>query len=116
MVILDTPEYYRIIVNAFVQSSKHEKVPFNPNIINRIINNYEYLKLNNIKNPINFYNLIYLEMEYQEKSGFILSDFTKELIKNYRNENKTTFMMYCAEMAYLQIARQIPYNIKDIEN
>jgi hypothetical protein len=56
MVEIDTPEYYRIITNAYAQSSKHEKVPFDPTSILRIINNFEYfLSIDvKIKIPFNF--------------------------------------------------------------
>ena len=106
MVKVDTPEYYRIVINAHVNTSNHEKVPFNPTVMNRIINNFEYLLSIDVIPPFSFYNLLYLELEFQEKYGFILPDLSKELIEYYRKENKPTFLRYCSELTYLQFARQ----------
>jgi hypothetical protein len=107
MVEIDTPEYYRIVIKAYVNTSNHEKVPFDPTVMNLIVDNFEYLLSINIIPPFCFHNLLYLEMEYQEKNGFILSDLNKELIAYFRKNNKSTFLKYCGELAYLQLARQI---------
>jgi hypothetical protein len=106
MVEIDTPEYYRIVVNAYVQTSKHEKVPYDPTIIFKIIDNFEYLLSINVNLPFNFYNLLYLTIEDQEKDGYIITPFLQELIKYHREKNISTFLTYCCEFAYLQIARQ----------
>ena len=109
MVEIDTPEYYRIITNAYAQSSKHDKVPFDPTSILRIIDNFEYfLRIDvRIKIPFNFYNLLYLEMEKQSENGFLITPFLKQIINNHRNNNSYTFFIHCVELIYLQFARQI---------
>jgi hypothetical protein len=107
MVEIDTPEYYRIITNAYAQSSKHERVPFDPTSMLKIINNFEYLISIKVKIPFNFYNLLYLEMEKQSENGFLITPFLKKSIKYHRKINPPTFLIYCGELAYLQIARQM---------
>ena len=107
MVKIDTPEFYKIIVNAYVNTSKYEKVPFNPNVINKIIDNFEYLHSKNIIPPVNFYNLLYYEMEEQEKIGFLITPFLRGYIDSHRQINKPHFITYIGELAYLQLARHI---------
>jgi len=106
MVEINTPEYYKIIINAFVNTSNHEKVTFDPTVMNKIIYNFEYLLSIGVNPPFNFYNLLYLEMEHQEKNGFVLHGVSKELIQYYRKKNNTIFSIFCGELSYLQLARQ----------
>jgi hypothetical protein len=46
-------------------------------------------------------------MENQSKNGFLITPFLKKSINYYRKNNSPTFLTYCGELAYLQIARQI---------
>lgn len=107
MVQTDTIEYYTIVINAYVETSKHEKTPFDPTIILKIIKNFEYILSHNITPPYNFYNLLYILMEEQELSGFNISPFLKKIIKLHRKENPISSIMYCIEFAYIEIIKRL---------
>jgi len=106
MVEIETPEYYKIIIDAYVKSSNQEKTPFNPIVMYKIINNLRYLLSIGVIPPINFYNILYFEMEEQEKKGYLITPLLRQIIDNHRQEHTYNFISYIGELAYLQIARQ----------
>ena len=106
MVEIDTPEFYKIIVDAYVKSSNHEKTPFNPIVMYKIIDNLKNLLSIGVTPPINFYNILYFEMEEQEKKGYLITPLLKQIIHDHRQNHQYNFISYIGELAYLQIARQ----------
>ena len=106
MIEIDTPEYYKIIIDAYVESSKNNKISFNPIIMYKIIENFTYLKTIGVTPSLNFYNLLYLEMEYQEKNGFLITPLLQKIIYNHRKNNFSSFLTNYGELLYMNIARQ----------
>lgn len=102
-----TLEYYTTLVKAYAESSKDEKVPFDPTVMLKIIKNFKELLTINSAPPYNFYNLLYLIMEEQEQNGFRLSSFLKKIIRSHRKRNPVSPEMIINQFVYIEIIRQL---------
>lgn len=102
-----TLEYYTILVRAYAESSKNEKVPFDPTVMLKIIKNFKELLIINSSPPYNFYNLLYLIMEEQEQNGFILTSFLKRIIRSHRKKNPVSPDMILNQFVYIEIIKQL---------
>lgn len=103
---INNVDYYLIVVNAYAESSKYDQVPYNPTVMYKIINNYNYLSKYKLPD-LNFQNLIYLTMEDQVQNGYIITDNMKNIINEYRAKNPQTHAMDTLELAVIQIAKQL---------
>ena len=99
-------EYYITLVNAYVQSSKHEETPFDPTIINKILNNYAKIK-NDYLTPTDFQNIIYLLMEEQSENGYIISPKLRSYIDHYRENRPSNFFTDLIEYTIIYMARNM---------
>jgi len=73
--------YYKILVRAYEESSKYDKVPFDGSIMYKILK----LPITNLMN-FNFHSILYHLMEEQEKNGFIITDHMRTIIINHRKK------------------------------
>jgi hypothetical protein len=74
-------------VLALIESTKNDIVPFNPNIITKLLVSFEdHLKSISPKTmPVpDFKNMLYILIEEQVSSGFIISPSLKNIINNHR--------------------------------
>jgi len=93
---MDNINYYIILVRAYEESSKHDKVPFDGRIIYKIL----HLSLSKIPN-FNFHNIIYNLMEIQEKNGFIITTHMRSIIDDHRKKyNQTPLLNLLEKMLF----------------
>jgi len=101
---IDNINYYIILIKAYEESSKYDKVPFKGHIMYKIL--YIYVKQLIHKLPnFNFHNILYHLMEEQEKDGFIISKRMKKVIKNHQKVYFQTPIMYEMEKNLINLVK-----------